>query len=110
MDGYRDFTFDPQKFASLPSLVEDLHKHGQHYVMILVLASLMLRAVTLRSWAWRLQGRDWGQLMAPSGAWVVLASSRTGDFCQRAICLWKSPVRAGSAEIRARLLHYAPIY
>uniref|UniRef100_A0A8C9ET01 P-type domain-containing protein n=1 Tax=Pavo cristatus TaxID=9049 RepID=A0A8C9ET01_PAVCR len=35
MDGYRDFTFDPQKFASLPSLVEDLHKHGQHYVMIL---------------------------------------------------------------------------
>lgn len=37
MDGYRDFTFDAQKFASLPSLVEDLHKHGQHYVMILVL-------------------------------------------------------------------------
>uniref|UniRef100_A0A8B9FDC2 P-type domain-containing protein n=1 Tax=Amazona collaria TaxID=241587 RepID=A0A8B9FDC2_9PSIT len=35
MDGYRDFTFDSQKFASLPSLVEDLHKHGQHYVMIL---------------------------------------------------------------------------
>uniref|UniRef100_A0A8C3KGT3 P-type domain-containing protein n=1 Tax=Calidris pygmaea TaxID=425635 RepID=A0A8C3KGT3_9CHAR len=35
MDGYRDFTFDPQKFASLPSLVEDLHKHGQRYVMIL---------------------------------------------------------------------------
>uniref|UniRef100_A0A672U158 P-type domain-containing protein n=1 Tax=Strigops habroptila TaxID=2489341 RepID=A0A672U158_STRHB len=26
---------DSQKFASLPSLVEDLHKHGQHYVMIL---------------------------------------------------------------------------
>ncbi|NXN29051.1 LYAG glucosidase, partial [Nycticryphes semicollaris] len=35
MDGYRDFTLDPQKFASLPSLVEDLHKHGQRYVMIL---------------------------------------------------------------------------
>ncbi|KFW04784.1 Lysosomal alpha-glucosidase, partial [Eurypyga helias] len=35
MDGYRDFTFDPQKFASLPSLVADLHKHGQRYVMIL---------------------------------------------------------------------------
>ncbi|XP_068764111.1 lysosomal alpha-glucosidase-like isoform X5 [Struthio camelus] len=35
MDGYRDFTFDPEKFASLPSLVEDLHKHGQRYVMIL---------------------------------------------------------------------------
>uniref|UniRef100_A0A8C9UDN8 P-type domain-containing protein n=1 Tax=Serinus canaria TaxID=9135 RepID=A0A8C9UDN8_SERCA len=35
MDGYRDFTLDSQKFASLPSLVEDLHKHGQRYVMIL---------------------------------------------------------------------------
>ncbi|NWX89039.1 LYAG glucosidase, partial [Nothoprocta pentlandii] len=35
MDGYRDFTFDPEKFASLPSLVADLHKHGQRYVMIL---------------------------------------------------------------------------
>ncbi|NXE37801.1 LYAG glucosidase, partial [Ptilorrhoa leucosticta] len=35
MDGYRDFTLDSQKFASLPSLVQDLHKHGQRYVMIL---------------------------------------------------------------------------
>ncbi|XP_009581162.1 PREDICTED: lysosomal alpha-glucosidase, partial [Fulmarus glacialis] len=35
MDGYRDFTVDPQNFASLPSLVEDLHKHRQRYVMIL---------------------------------------------------------------------------
>ncbi|NXW01415.1 LYAG glucosidase, partial [Fregetta grallaria] len=35
MDGYRDFTVDPQKFASLPSVVEDLHKHRQRYVMIL---------------------------------------------------------------------------
>ncbi|NXA75611.1 LYAG glucosidase, partial [Thryothorus ludovicianus] len=35
MDGYRDFTLDSQKFSSLPSLVEDLHKHGQRYVMIL---------------------------------------------------------------------------
>uniref|UniRef100_U3KHM3 P-type domain-containing protein n=1 Tax=Ficedula albicollis TaxID=59894 RepID=U3KHM3_FICAL len=35
MDGYRDFTLDSQKFTSLPSLVEDLHKHGQRYVMIL---------------------------------------------------------------------------
>lgn len=40
MDGYRDFTFDPWKFTSLPSLVEDLHKHGQRYVMILVLPFL----------------------------------------------------------------------
>jgi len=45
MDGYRDFTFDPQKFASLPSLVEDLHKHGQRYVMILVLPFLFPCAV-----------------------------------------------------------------
>ncbi|XP_034987341.2 lysosomal alpha-glucosidase isoform X1 [Zootoca vivipara] len=35
MDGYRDFTIDSQKFGTLPQLVEDLHKHGQHYVMIL---------------------------------------------------------------------------
>ncbi|XP_053132268.1 lysosomal alpha-glucosidase-like [Hemicordylus capensis] len=35
MDGYRDFTMDSQKFATLPQLVEDLHKHGQYYVMIL---------------------------------------------------------------------------
>lgn len=45
MDGYRDFTFDAQKFASLPSLVEDLHKHGQRYVMILVLPLLSPCAV-----------------------------------------------------------------
>nr|XP_008162912.2 lysosomal alpha-glucosidase-like isoform X1 [Chrysemys picta bellii] len=35
MEGYRDFTFDPEKFDTLPQLVEDLHKHGQYYVMIL---------------------------------------------------------------------------
>uniref|UniRef100_UPI00398EBB98 lysosomal alpha-glucosidase-like n=1 Tax=Pristiophorus japonicus TaxID=55135 RepID=UPI00398EBB98 len=34
MTGYRDFTFDPQSFASLPPLVADLHSHGQRYVMI----------------------------------------------------------------------------
>ncbi|XP_067859036.1 lysosomal alpha-glucosidase [Heptranchias perlo] len=34
MTGYRDFTFDPQKFASLPQLVTDLHSHRQQYVMI----------------------------------------------------------------------------
>lgn len=45
MDGYRDFTFDARKFASLPSLVEDLHKHGQRYVMILVLLLLSPCAV-----------------------------------------------------------------
>ncbi|XP_062999640.1 lysosomal alpha-glucosidase-like isoform X1 [Elgaria multicarinata webbii] len=35
MDGYRDFTMDSQNFNTLPQLVEDLHKHGQYYVMIL---------------------------------------------------------------------------
>lgn len=50
MDGYRDFTFDPQNFASLPSLVEDLHKHGQHYVMILVLPILSPVLSLLQSW------------------------------------------------------------
>lgn len=37
MTGYRDFTFDPKNFASLPQLVADLHSHGQQYVMILVI-------------------------------------------------------------------------
>nr|XP_005999031.1 PREDICTED: lysosomal alpha-glucosidase-like [Latimeria chalumnae] len=35
MDGFRDFTFDSKKFATLPQLVKDLHNYGQHYVMIL---------------------------------------------------------------------------
>ncbi|XP_077172990.1 lysosomal alpha-glucosidase-like [Paroedura picta] len=35
MDGYRDFTTDPQRFSTLPQMVDDLHKHGQRYVMIL---------------------------------------------------------------------------
>ncbi|XP_067911989.1 lysosomal alpha-glucosidase isoform X2 [Heterodontus francisci] len=36
MIDYRDFTFDPHNFASLPQLVTDLHSHGQQYVMIMV--------------------------------------------------------------------------
>lgn len=47
MDGYRDFTVDSQKFASLPSLVQDLHKHGQHYVMILVFSHCAVFAAEL---------------------------------------------------------------
>ncbi|XP_067911990.1 lysosomal alpha-glucosidase isoform X3 [Heterodontus francisci] len=35
MIDYRDFTFDPHNFASLPQLVTDLHSHGQQYVMIM---------------------------------------------------------------------------
>ncbi|XP_029433338.1 lysosomal alpha-glucosidase-like isoform X2 [Rhinatrema bivittatum] len=34
MVGYRDFTFDPERFGTLPQMVEDLHGHGQHYVPI----------------------------------------------------------------------------
>ncbi|XP_072415319.1 lysosomal alpha-glucosidase [Chiloscyllium punctatum] len=34
MIDYRDFTFDPQNFATLPQMVADLHSHGQQYVMI----------------------------------------------------------------------------
>ncbi|KAL7979401.1 hypothetical protein Chor_015425 [Crotalus horridus] len=34
MNGSRDFTVDSEKFASLPQMVEDLHKHGQSYVLI----------------------------------------------------------------------------
>jgi len=106
MDGYRDFTFDPQKFASLPSLVEDLHKHGQHYVMILVVVSLTLRAVI---------GPELGLVAARQGPGAAHGPlqclggvSRLQDWgflSAAVICHWKSPVRAGSAEIRARLLH-----
>uniref|UniRef100_A0A8D0G2F7 P-type domain-containing protein n=1 Tax=Sphenodon punctatus TaxID=8508 RepID=A0A8D0G2F7_SPHPU len=35
MEGYRDFTVDPERFNTLPQMVEDLQKHGQYYVMIL---------------------------------------------------------------------------
>uniref|UniRef100_A0A8C4SG27 Alpha glucosidase 2 n=1 Tax=Erpetoichthys calabaricus TaxID=27687 RepID=A0A8C4SG27_ERPCA len=34
MEGFRDFTFDAMNFNTLPEMVKDLHKHGQHYVMI----------------------------------------------------------------------------
>ncbi|XP_069036870.1 lysosomal alpha-glucosidase [Lepisosteus oculatus] len=35
MNGSRDFTFDPERFSTLPEMVKDLHKKGQRYVMIL---------------------------------------------------------------------------
>ncbi|KAG8145766.1 putative Acid alpha glucosidase protein [Naja naja] len=35
MNSTRDFAVDSEKFASLPQMVEDLHKHGQYYVLIL---------------------------------------------------------------------------
>uniref|UniRef100_A0A671M8Y4 Lysosomal alpha-glucosidase-like n=1 Tax=Sinocyclocheilus anshuiensis TaxID=1608454 RepID=A0A671M8Y4_9TELE len=35
MDSALDFTYDTMNFSTLPDLVKDLHKHDQHYVMIL---------------------------------------------------------------------------
>ncbi|XP_042590642.1 lysosomal alpha-glucosidase-like [Cyprinus carpio] len=35
MDHALDFTYDTTNFSSLPDLVKDLHRHDQHYVMIL---------------------------------------------------------------------------
>eukprot|EP00117_Sycon_ciliatum_P014403 scpid26772/ scgid2150/ Lysosomal alpha-glucosidase; Acid maltase len=34
MDRHLDFTYDKTRYSSLPDLVDDLHKHGQRYVMI----------------------------------------------------------------------------
>eukprot|EP00117_Sycon_ciliatum_P004616 scpid29377/ scgid3594/ Lysosomal alpha-glucosidase; Acid maltase len=34
MQNHLDFTIDPDRFAGLPQLVENLHQHQQHYVMI----------------------------------------------------------------------------
>lgn len=36
MDRYLDFTLDPVKFppTEMKEFVDDLHSHGQHYVMI----------------------------------------------------------------------------
>ncbi|GAB1603755.1 lysosomal alpha-glucosidase-like [Argonauta hians] len=34
MDKKRDWTYDPKLFADLPQIVDDLHDHGQHYIMI----------------------------------------------------------------------------
>ncbi|KTF87957.1 hypothetical protein cypCar_00004588, partial [Cyprinus carpio] len=36
MDHALDFTYDTTNFSTLPDLVKDLHRHDQHYVMILV--------------------------------------------------------------------------
>nr|XP_054599664.1 lysosomal alpha-glucosidase isoform X2 [Nothobranchius furzeri] len=35
MDQFKDFTFDPTNFDSLPDLVRDLHAHNQTYVIML---------------------------------------------------------------------------
>ena len=40
MHDYLDFTYDPKVFGDLPSLVANLHDHGQHYVVITVSGAL----------------------------------------------------------------------
>lgn len=35
MDSHRDWSYDTNKFANLPAIVEDLHNHGQHYINII---------------------------------------------------------------------------
>lgn len=34
MDRHLDWTYNTKNFAELPEIVEDLHAHGQHYIMI----------------------------------------------------------------------------
>ena len=36
MDKLLDWTYDTGNYSGLPELVEDLHTHGQHYVIIVV--------------------------------------------------------------------------
>lgn len=42
MDTYRDFTYDPDRFAELPEFISDLHAKNMHYVPI-VDAGIALR-------------------------------------------------------------------
>lgn len=37
MEDKKDFTYDKINFAGLPEFVQDLHDHGQKYVIILVI-------------------------------------------------------------------------
>lgn len=36
MNKWYDWTYDKEKFSELPAIVDDLHAHGQHYIMIVV--------------------------------------------------------------------------
>ena len=37
MRAHLDFTYDSSgSYAGLPQVVDDLHAHGQHYIMIIV--------------------------------------------------------------------------
>lgn len=37
MNAYLDFTYNHTSFRELPQLVDDLHAHGQRYVVITVI-------------------------------------------------------------------------
>lgn len=42
MEDRKDFTYDKVAFNGLPEFVQDLHDHGQKYVIILVMAGHLL--------------------------------------------------------------------
>lgn len=42
MEDNKDFTYDKVTFSGLPEFVQDLHDHGQKYVIILVLTDYLL--------------------------------------------------------------------
>ena len=37
IDQRLDWTYDKQNFNELPEIIDDLHKHGQRYINIIVL-------------------------------------------------------------------------
>jgi alpha-glucosidase (family GH31 glycosyl hydrolase) len=44
LDNYRDFTYDPIKYAGLPEYIEELHNKSMYYVPIID------AGVSMRSW------------------------------------------------------------
>ena len=42
MEDKKDFTYDKVTFNGLPEFVQDLHDHGQKYVIILVMTDYVL--------------------------------------------------------------------
>lgn len=42
MEDKKDFTYDHVAFNGLPEFVQDLHDHGQKYVIILVITEYIL--------------------------------------------------------------------
>ena len=46
MKDYLDWTYDETRFPGLPAVVQDLHDHKQHFVMIVV--STLFKPSSLR--------------------------------------------------------------